>query len=63
MLLVGDANVDHRGVLVTPPPGYPAPQRRSGIDYLPSHDIVREDGQSPNKESRAVDNWYAMVGR
>ncbi|HVP56531.1 MAG TPA: C25 family cysteine peptidase [bacterium] len=61
VLLVGDANVDHRGVLVVPQPGYPMSQPRSGIDYVPSHDIVRDDGETPNKESRAVDNWYAIV--
>ena len=60
-LLVGDANVDHRGVLISPPPGFPVAQRRSGIDYVPSHDIARDDGLAPNKEWRAVENWFATV--
>jgi hypothetical protein len=59
-LLVGDANIDHRGVLLNPPPSTPA-QFPSDIDYLPSHDVVRFDGKFPNMESRATENWFVTL--
>ncbi len=60
VLLVGDANTDRKGVLINPPPGEPL-QPASGIDYVPSHNIVRGDGAEPNKEIRPSENWFVSV--
>jgi hypothetical protein len=59
VLLVGDANLDHRGVLLGLP--YPGPQLPSGVDYVPTHSIVRIDGLVFNKETRPSDNWFVTV--
>jgi hypothetical protein len=62
VLLVGDANVDRRGVLINPPPTPPPATRRSDVDYLPTHVIVRLDDHRYNKDLRATDPWFVMVG-
>ncbi|HVP58263.1 MAG TPA: C25 family cysteine peptidase, partial [bacterium] len=59
VLLVGDANIDHRGVMLNLPlPGPPYP---SDVDYVPTHSFVRPDGGTYNKETRPSDNWFVTV--
>jgi hypothetical protein len=58
VLLVGDANTDHRGLLITLPPKDNQP--RSDIDWLPTHIIVRKEEEA-NKEIRPVENWFVTV--
>jgi hypothetical protein len=58
VLLVGDANSDHRGLLLHPPAS--DKQLASDVDYVPTHLIAyAEEGR---KEWRPSDNWYVMVG-
>ena len=59
VLLVGDANIDHRGVLLGLP--YPGPQIPSDVDYVPTHGFVRSDGLQYNKETRPSDNWFVTL--
>ncbi|MFZ1946783.1 MAG: C25 family cysteine peptidase, partial [bacterium] len=59
VLLVGDANTDHRGILLTLPPRDNQP--RSDIDWLPTHTIVRKEEEA-NKEIRPAENWFVTVG-
>ena len=51
VLLVGDANSDHRGLLLTPPAG--STQLASAPDYVPTHLITRLEDEAPNKETAA----------
>jgi hypothetical protein len=59
VLLVGDANSDHRGLFLTPRAG--DSQLLSDPDYVPSHLIRRLEDERPNWELRPSDNWYVMV--
>ncbi len=65
VLLVGDANVDRRGLLLDPPLPPPPPAGRgqypSDVDYLPSHNLYLIDGNPPNREIRPNDNWYVTL--
>jgi hypothetical protein len=58
LLLVGDANVDRRGLLLVPPPG----QLASDVDYVPSHNLIFKDDNPYNKEIRPSENWFAFLG-
>ena len=59
VLLVGDGNSDHRGLLLTPPAG--SSQLASAPDFVPTHLITRLEDEAPNKELRPSDNWFVMV--
>jgi hypothetical protein len=56
VLLVGDANVDRRGILVDIPPS------PSDVDYLPSHSFRIKEGRAGyNWELRADEGWFACA--
>jgi hypothetical protein len=61
VLLVGDANVDRRGLLLSPELPPPAGQQPSDVDYLPSHNLLIPDAKYPNNEIRPDDNWFVRL--
>jgi hypothetical protein len=54
-LLVGDSNVDRRGLLLS------HPSDPSDVDYISSHSFLQRDRQGRNYEIWPSEMWFAMV--
>jgi hypothetical protein len=57
VMLVGDANVDRKGILLDPP----GDQNPSDVDYVPSHNRLLNDTQPYNYEIRPDEAWFVSV--
>ncbi len=58
VLLVGDANLDRKGILLVPPDESQDP---SDIDYLPSHNFMVTEPGNPNFFVRPYEYWFVSV--
>ncbi len=59
VLLVGDSNLDRKGILLSPPPG--DAQGASDIDYVPTHNVLYFESSESNYTPLPSDMWFACM--
>ncbi|MGQ9810839.1 MAG: C25 family cysteine peptidase [bacterium] len=59
VLLVGDSNLDRKGILLNPPTG--DTQGASDVDYVPTHNFLYYESGESNYSPLPADMWFACL--